>query len=134
MSWDAALDQNGDWIFSGNRDILQVDGNALTQQRIMTRLKIPRGTFVFDETSDLGSELQFALRYNTDRAQREIPGIVQRALEPMSDEISVTSVTVSLSTNQRQLVIDIRYQHRVTEENTADVPSDTEERSLLFSL
>jgi hypothetical protein len=132
LSWDIALDKTGDWLFSGNRDILPVDGPALMHQRIMTRLRIPRGTVIFDEEGTLGSNLKFALRYNTERAQREVPMMVNEALDQISNEINISSVTLSLSNDNRQLMVDISYSI-ISVDDEAEVSTD-EERSLQIAI
>jgi len=114
MSWDFALDgETGDWVFGPDRDYLSVTGNAILRQNILTRLKIPRGSFIYDEIGSLGSRLYDALRMTRDDAISEIPGIVREALAPMN-EIVVSDVQVLGDISEsRQLLVRIMYSPRV---------------------
>lgn len=110
MSWDITLDtETGDWLLGPDRDIEASSGVALLRQNIFTRLKIPRGSFIYDEDGTLGSRLHSAHRMTLPRAIVEIPGMVREALADMTD-VAVNDVTVSVSENNPgQLIVRITY-------------------------
>jgi len=96
MAWDLGLDPaTGDFIFGANRDLMGVSGEDLDRQRISVRVKIPLGTFAYDETELLGSRLHSALRLPMERGLAEIPKLIEEALAPMSD-IQIRDVLVEM--------------------------------------
>ena len=96
MSWDLALSPYQDLIFSANRDLQYVDGVALVNQRIITRLQIIRGTWLFDDSATLGSRLDLVLAEDQVQGPPNIEGLVREALEPIRDEIEIENIDVSL--------------------------------------
>lgn len=118
--WDVALDgETGDIIFGPGRDLLGSSGPELNLQRILTRCKIVRGSFVYDPDDTLGSRLNEISRYTTDRQVREAPPLVMEALEPM-DDISVSSVEAEITEDNRLLII-VQYQPVVSDDE-AEIP------------
>lgn len=94
MTWDIKMDTTtGDWVYTGHRDLMQSDGEEHIYQRIITRLKIPRGEYVYDELGNLGSMLAEATRGKVTHVLPELPTIIQEALEPMPD-VRVNDVQV----------------------------------------
>lgn len=122
--WDLAIDgETGDLIFSPHLDLLGAAGPNLTQQRILTRCKIPRGTFTYDVDGTLGSRLHTISSSATSRQVREAPALVEEALEPMTD-IRVNDVDVSVDENNR-LVVSVKYSNVVGSDETEDAVVDT---------
>lgn len=110
MPWDVALDlKTGDWKFAVNRDIEGVDDQFLDRQRISIRLRVPRGGFHY--IPQLGSLLHEMLRYTEPRAMREIPTIVQSALERMFD-ISILEVKVVPASENPEGVMSVIVSYR----------------------
>src|SRR4051812_24218817 len=103
--WDLALDPTtGDLLFGPTHDLLGTSGTKLTEQRIMTRCKIPRGTYTYDEAGTLGSRLYSISGSPIARQAREAPALVQEALEPMSD-VNITAIDVGVTEDDRVFLI-----------------------------
>lgn len=98
MAYDLAIGPSNDLIFSANRDLLGVSGYPLYEQRIKTRLKIKRGSWVFDTDHTLGSRLDLALGRTTEQAMSEITAFVHEALADM-DDIAVAGVGITTDPN-----------------------------------
>jgi hypothetical protein len=96
MSYDLALGPTNDLLFGSNRDLLGVDGYAIYEQRIRTRLKIRRGSWVFDTDKTLGSRLDLLYGRISEQAVGEINTFVNEALDDMED-IAVTNVQVEVA-------------------------------------
>lgn len=97
MAWDLAIDaETGDWVFNPARDILAVTGNALTRQRAVTRIRIPRGTFQYDRSKQLGSRLYLVSKYPSARALTEAPALIREAFSGVTD-IAVGKIEVKTS-------------------------------------
>jgi hypothetical protein len=110
MPWDFFREpRTGDWQFSGNQDYSGVTGEMLIQQRVAINLKIPRGSFVYDDTKSLGSRLYDLLHTDYERGLRDAPEMVREALESMEDiqieEIQVVPDIV----DPRQIRVRIKY-------------------------
>lgn len=120
--WDLAIDESSrDIVFTPSRDLLGVSGDELNRQRIQTRCKIRKGSFIYGR-ADLGSNLHKISRYDIDRQLREAAPVVQEALTPM-DDIRITSITPSV-TDGNQLFINVKYQPVVTgDEGELELPS-----------
>lgn len=95
MPWDLAISQHGDLVFSGGRDWQFVDGQQLMNQRIINRLRIKRGSWIFNRDSTLGSELDSSLGRASSQQLENIPHMVSDALEPIKDEININDVSVT---------------------------------------
>jgi hypothetical protein len=98
MSFDLALGPSGDLVFAANRDLLGVSGFALYEQRIRTRLKIERGSWVFDVNGTLGSRISGLLRRGSSQAMTEITAYVHEALDSM-DDITVSNISIEPDPN-----------------------------------
>ena len=105
--WDLALSQYGDLIFAANRDFLGVAGVPRVEQCIRTRIKIPRGSWVYDTEQKLGSRVHGALNHGRERAAQEIPIFVHEALDDMP-EITVGEIDVA-SEDDRNINLLIGY-------------------------
>lgn len=106
--WDLALDPaTGDLLFGPSRDLLGVTGFALVDQRILNRAKIPRGSFRYDDTGTLGSNLNKISSSPLERQLREAPALLGEAIEPMRD-INVQGIDASVDENRR-LSLVVRY-------------------------
>jgi len=111
MPWDLAISNLDDLVFSPSRDWMTVTGIDLLHQRILLRLKMKRGSWIFDETKELGSNLDLALRMNQPDAIAEIDSLIAEALDPISDEIEITNVeVVPTPRNERSVDVVISYQ------------------------
>jgi hypothetical protein len=111
MSYDLALGPSNDLMFAANRDLLGVSGTAIYDQRIRTRLKIRRGTWVFDSEKKLGSRIDLVLGRSSDRAASEITAFVHEALADMSDIIvtGVQTVIPDQDTRASMLSVNVSY-------------------------
>lgn len=115
--FDIALADTGDWLFTANRDIAGASGENVIRQRMITRLRIPRGVVRGNPT--MGSRLHEAHGYNESRAIREIPALVQDALAPMTD-ISVIEVEVVPRTEETPLQVRVEYAHALATDFHSD--------------
>jgi hypothetical protein len=93
MAFDLAISPHGDLVISGARDLQGCTGSQLNKQRIAIRLRIPRGSWTYDLTGSLGSDLRNAINKPKDQASIEIPRTVGDALRPMVD-VEITDVQV----------------------------------------
>jgi phage gp46-like protein len=117
MAWDLQISNLNDLLYGPNRDFQTVIGDALIQQRIMLRLKMQRGSWILDETKDLGSNLNFALRMGQPAALEELDTLVAEALEPMLDEIQIAEIEVKPNElDVRAIDLLIRYRKIVPTE------------------
>jgi hypothetical protein len=114
MAYDFVLSPYGDWLFSGNRDILGISGPDQTSQRIRTRLRISRGDWVYDDNGTLGSRIEDTLRLPRERAINEIPLLIRDALEPMPDVIITDVVIEPVKPEDRIMRVHVHYQSRVS--------------------
>jgi hypothetical protein len=105
--FDLALSRYGDLIFAANRDFLGISGSPRVEQCIRTRIKIPRGSWVYDLDNRLGSRVHAALSHSIDRAATEIPIFVHEALDDM-DEITVGDIQLTTD-DERNMNLDIGY-------------------------
>lgn len=97
--WDLALDgESGDFIFGPHRDLLEVTGPELTNQRILIRCRIPLGSYIYEPA--VGSQLQVISRQPSERQLREAPTLVEQALEPMQD-IHIISINPEITDDNR---------------------------------
>jgi phage gp46-like protein len=93
MAWDLAISEHGDLVFGGNRDLAGVSGIDLIEQRIKTRLKVPRGTWLYDRVGDLGSSLHTVSNMRPEHVITAAKGYTAEALRPL-DEIQVQEIQV----------------------------------------
>lgn len=109
--FDLAQDlRTGDLMFGPSRDLLAAVDDRVIKQRIRARLVIPRGTWLYDDDSTLGSMLYVTTSYLPERALREIPALARDALSFMPD-IRVTDVAVRQNVDDAtKIEIQISYQ------------------------
>jgi phage gp46-like protein len=106
MAWDAAISENGDLVFAANRDLAGVSGIDLIEQRMKTRLKIPRGTWLYDQREDFGSSLHTISNMRPDFIATAAKGYALEALRPMT-EIDVSDVQIDQS--KREITLTVFY-------------------------
>src|SRR5262245_16609143 len=92
--FDLALAGSGDFIVAGNRDLAGVSGTDLIDQRIRLRLKLRRGSWVYDDAKSLGSELYTLSGQDPDAVTDMATAYVRDALRGMGDEIEIEDVVV----------------------------------------
>jgi phage gp46-like protein len=97
MPWDLQISNFSDLMFGPSRDWQPITGEELLKQRIILRLRMQRGSWILDDSGDLGSNLHFTLRMQQPVALEELDTLVTEALEPMSDEITVLDIEVKPS-------------------------------------
>jgi phage gp46-like protein len=97
VPWDLRISNFSDLIFGPSRDWQPITGEELLKQRIILRLRMQRGSWILDDSGDLGSNLHFTLRMQQPVALEELDTLVTEALEPMSDEITVLDIEVKPS-------------------------------------
>jgi len=107
VPYDLALSEHGDLVIAGNRDLAGISGTDLIEQRMRLRLKIRRGSWLYDDEGDLGSNLEQVTNSEPERAEQSIQNYVQQALEPM-EEISVVSITTDYT--DLNLTLSVQYQ------------------------
>lgn len=89
--WDLALSPNGDLVISGHRDLSGKSGTDLLEQRMLLRLQIHRGSWVYDDGKTLGSNLYRLIGMSATDAHSAVEPYVNEALRGMT-EIKVVSV------------------------------------------
>lgn len=95
--WDLALDlATGDFMFGPSRDLLVATGPELVNQRILSRCKIPRGTFPYDDDGNLGSRLHTISRQPNAQQTAQLVPLVHEALEGM-DDIAIGEITPTIT-------------------------------------
>src|SRR5215831_7743811 len=93
MAYDLALSALGDLVVAGNRDLAGISGTDLIEQRIRMRLRIQRGSWIYDPTDTLGSNLNDVIGMDHNRAQTAADAFIREALVRMT-EIVVDGVTL----------------------------------------
>lgn len=106
MPFDLLLSEHGDLVFSAIRDFQGIAGVGQVNQRIRTRLKVPVGSWVYDENGTFGSQLHTLINSNPNEAQARAEAYVREALRPM-DEISVDHV--ELDTSSGDMIVNVYY-------------------------
>src|SRR3954451_12829264 len=92
MAWDLVLSDAGDLIFGPNRDLAGISGTDLIEQRMKIRLRVHRGSWVYDTNGSFGSNLTQTIGMPPDQAHTSINAFVREALRPMADEIEITDI------------------------------------------
>lgn len=126
MAWDLALDRDsGDLMFGPASDLLGCTGEILTNQRILVRSRIPRGSFIYDKDNTLGSRLFSISGASKKRQLAELPPLLREALEPM-DDISIQSIDAQPLADGR-VEATVRYQMNSPSQNESEaiVPDTT---------
>lgn len=129
MPFDLAISENGDLIFSAIRDLQGIAGVGQVNQRIRTRLKIPLGSWVYDEDGTLGSQLYALVSSNPLEAQARAEAYVRESLRNM-DDISVDHVELVPESNS--FTVNVFY--RLTDEGEEFTSDDLGPLSLTIPL
>jgi hypothetical protein len=124
MSYDLAISEHGDLILAGNRDLAGVSGTDLINQRIVIRLTIQRGAWIFDTNGTLGSFL-FRLLGQSPQSALETDSYVREALRGMTD-ISVEDVTVEYREDLKALAIQVQYSQTADSDTDIFLPGGTQ--------
>jgi phage baseplate assembly protein W len=101
-----AISPHGDLIFAANRDLAGVSGIDLINQRIRTRLRLHRGSWVYDADGSLGSNLFQLIGKASTQAAQLAPAYVREALRDMP-EIQVDDV--SIEQTERDISLTVVY-------------------------
>jgi phage gp46-like protein len=110
VPWDLQISNFSDIVFGPSRDWQPITGEDLLKQRIMLRLRMQRGSWILDDTHDLGSNLHLSLRMQQPIALEELDTLVAEALEPMSDEITISDIEVKPSeTDERAVDLLVKF-------------------------
>lgn len=106
MSFDIKQNEiTGDWEFDSRRDIAGAEGMGLVEQRIRRRLRVVRGSYIYDASGTLGSRLRSMLRMGIPAVSAGIEMLIREALSPMTD-ILVTDVIVNTFGDGTGVVLD----------------------------
>jgi len=103
MAYDIALSELTDVIVNASRDLAGISGDALINQRIKTRLKIERGSWLLDDNGTLGSMIFAYFGDPMERFEDRLPDVVRQALENMT-EIQIDNIDVSQNGSWQVLV------------------------------
>lgn len=123
MPFDLAISEFDDLLFSASGDMLGASGQALMEQRIRLRLKIIRGSWLYDSTDRLGSFLHTIPAGSLEDVQEQVEVIVRDALAPMND-IVVTGVEIERITPGGMIIVQVQYD--LSETDTIDTSADVE--------
>jgi len=132
MAWDLALGPTDDLVISSHKDLLGVSGLDLVEQRIRLRLKIVRGSWIYDETGALGSRVASVIGKSSDQAMSELTAYVHEALALMED-IVISNVTLEAVDKDRSIKLTVKY---LTEADNAAIPfssADTQVREAVIT-
>jgi hypothetical protein len=130
MAWDLAIADNGDIMLAANSDLGGKSGTDLLEQRMAIRMKLIRGSWVYDEAETLGSMLHTLIGLPPDKASATAPALVREALRAMSDEITVDDVRAFSDAQSVQLLVF----YRVLESDPDAVAGTEQTRQLQISL
>lgn len=132
MSWDLAISAAGDLVFSPgdivfseSADLSGISGIDLVEQRMILRLKVERGSWVYDEDLSFGSQLTKLMSMTPTTGMVQVDAYVREALREIT-EIQVDAVNVSLDGSSLVLIID----YHVTDE-TASLTDENEQQLAL---
>lgn len=131
--FDLAISQYGDLIFSANRDLSGISGTARIEQCIRNRLKIPRGSWVYDPDKRLGSRLHAVLQHDPARAEIEIPLYVREALDDM-DEIEIGEVQLTISSDGRSWGVIVGYSVNTLPDGAGEPSASPDQEEFILSL
>lgn len=124
MAWDLALSHHGDLILNAVRDVAGISGEGLIAQRIMIRLRVLQGAWIYDEESTLGSMLHTLIGRPPADAMATIPALVRQALRPMSSDILIQDVTVGFDRESNSVVIMVAYRAVSVDNQAPGVPEN----------
>jgi hypothetical protein len=102
MAYDIALSENFDLIVTASRDLAGIDGDDLIAQRIKTRLRIERASWVLDDVGSLGSDIHQYFGSPSDKFIQVLPTLIRQALAEM-DDIEIVDIIVTPQTTHQVL-------------------------------
>lgn len=120
-----ALTPAGDLIFSPSRDVMGISGTDLIEQRMMIRLRIPRGSWTYDDDDSFGSQLHRLMGASATAGIAQIDAYVREALRDMTD-IEITDVNISVNPITQAVTLLIDY-------NVLDETGQETEQQLTFA-
>jgi hypothetical protein len=109
MAYDIALSENFDLVVTGSRDLAGIDGDDLIAQRIKTRLRIERASWVLDDVGSLGSDIHQYFGSPSDKFIQVLPTLIRQALAEM-DDIEIVDIVVTPQTTH-QVLASIFFRH-----------------------
>lgn len=127
--WDLALSEHGDLMISGHGDLLGKSGVDLIEQRMLIRLRVLRGGWIYDTAKNFGSNLRRLIGTPPADAEVTATALVREALRDI-DEITVEDVTATPQAD-RGILLVIYYRLRDTANGFVETG---EERQLSISL
>lgn len=119
MAWDIGISEHGDIVMTGHRDIGGKSGIDLIEQRMLLRLRITRGSWVFDDNDTLGSNLSHLSGLAPEKAAAIAPAYVQEALRTM-DEIIVEDIHITTTPQSIGLMISYHISEVDVDAGTAE--------------
>lgn len=131
MSWDIGLLDTGDISFNANGDIGGITGTDLLEQRMKLRLRLHRGSWLYDTDETLGSLLYRLIGMSSSDAQAVAAAYVREALRPI-DEISVDNAEVSVDSHMLTIIVD--YHTVISSGSIDEVTRTQDERQLEIQL
>ena len=84
----------------------------------MLRLEMRRGSWIFDETKSLGSNIHFATMMQKPQAAEALLALVVEALEPISEEITIVDIEVRETRDPLALELIVEYSRVIPPEQT----------------
>lgn len=126
MSWDLALTPAGDLIFSPSLDVMGISGTDLIEQRMMIRLRVPRGSWAYDDNDSFGSQLHKLMGASATSSTTQIDAYVREALRDMTD-IEITGVNIGVDPITQAVTLLIDY-------NVLDETGQETEQQLTFAV
>jgi hypothetical protein len=113
--FDFAMSPHGDWVIARNGDFALVVDQHVFAQEIITRLKVPRGKWIYGDTS-FGSNLTVLLSYTTDRALEEATAYIREALDEIT-QIEVVEIVPAIST-EGETALEVKIAYRFAKPDT----------------
>lgn len=106
MPVDLEISALGDLVFTGGRDLSVVQATDVMKQRMMLRLRLPRGSYKYNRS--MGSELRLALnRPNRPEVREHAASYARAALVPMQD-MSIQEIQIEIGEdNPRAMIVKI---------------------------
>lgn len=126
MSWDLAITQDGDLLMDGNGSLQGKSGTGLIEQRMMIRLKLHRGSWMYDTEDNLGSQLYTLVGKAPASVASMALAYVREALRSMN-EISVDNVHIQPGVRSISILVDY---HVVDDTDTSTDTQDSEQQAI----
>ena len=116
MSFDLAIAPNGDLIVSAAKDLQGATGTAIIEQRIGLRLRLIRGSWMYDDRGSMGSNIQELFGSAPEIAATRVEPLVREALRTMEDEIEINQVVAS--PGEKDITVTVAYRLLYTDETS----------------